>query len=93
MLATWPDLGCGGGRRRRNRIGPDRFRNPNSPASKVEIVEAVTIDPSLNYETAIALRRSDIATVKALDAVLDRFASDGTLAGILDKYGAEASAK
>jgi polar amino acid transport system substrate-binding protein len=64
----------------------------NSPASKVEIVEAVTIDPSLNYETAIALRRSDIATVKALDAVLDRLTADGTLAGILDKYGAEASA-
>ena len=44
----------------------------NSPASKVEIVKGVTIDPSLNYDTAIALRRSDIATVKALDDVLDR---------------------
>ncbi|UEM07879.1 transporter substrate-binding domain-containing protein (plasmid) [Skermanella rosea] len=58
----------------------------------IDAVKGVTVDPSLDYEAAIALRRSDLATVRAVESVLDRLEADGSLARILGKYGLDAAA-
>lgn len=61
----------------------------NSPASPVDVVKGVTVDPTLDYPAAIAFRRSNFATVKAVDEVIDRLEADGSLGRILETYGIE----
>lgn len=58
---------------------------------EIDAVKGVVVDPSLDYEAGIALRRSDLATVRAVEAVLDRLEADGSLARILGRYGLDAA--
>lgn len=59
------------------------------PQSGLRLVDAFSAEPSLHWEVAVGLRKSDQALVDAVNAVLDKLIADGTVKRIYAKYGIE----
>jgi polar amino acid transport system substrate-binding protein len=57
--------------------------------SGLRYVHAYDGEPELRWDLAVGLRRSDDALIDAVNGVLTRFASDGSLARIYATYGVE----
>jgi ABC-type amino acid transport substrate-binding protein len=59
------------------------------PDSGLRLVNAFDSEPRLTWEVAVGMRKSDPALVEAINTVLDKLLSDGTLTRIYAKYGVE----
>src|SRR5260221_13302759 len=59
------------------------------PDSGLRLVNAFDGVPQLTWEVAVGLRKSDAALVDAVNEILEKLISDGTLTRIYAKYGIE----
>jgi len=59
------------------------------PESGLHLVHAFDSVPQLTWEVSVGLRKSDAALVDAVNEILDKLISDGTLTRIYAKYGVE----
>lgn len=59
------------------------------PESGIRVVHIYRDEPELGWTLAIGLRRGDQAMLDALNEVVDRFMSDGTMEAVYAKYGIE----
>lgn len=64
----------------------------NNPDTALAGLDKVLTDPALAFNVAIGMRRTNLATVKRIDAILRQLIDDGTISGILGKYGIESAA-
>lgn len=69
-----------------SQIGFGWYRH-NNPETALAGVDHVLHAPGLRFNVAIALRHTNLATVREFDAILRRLGDDGTIAAILQKYG------
>ena len=65
------------------------YFNLRHPDAKVRFVHAYDAEPELRWNLAVGLRRADPPFREAIDAALDKLASDGTVARIYARYGIE----
>ena len=59
------------------------------PESGLRLVHAFDSVPQLTWEVSVGLRKADSALVEAVNQILDKLISDGTLTRIYAKYGVE----
>ncbi|MFL6580250.1 MAG: substrate-binding periplasmic protein [Burkholderiales bacterium] len=59
------------------------------PESGLRVVHAFDSVPQLTWEVSVGLRKADAALVDAVNEILDKLISDGTLTRIYAKYGVE----
>ena len=59
------------------------------PESGITVVHGFDADPTLTWEVAVGLRKTDQALVDAVNQVLDKLLADGTIKAIYAKYGIE----
>jgi ABC-type amino acid transport substrate-binding protein len=59
------------------------------PESGVKLAYAFDSEPDLHWEVSVGLRKSDQALVDAVNEILGRLLTDGTVARIYAKYGIE----
>jgi polar amino acid transport system substrate-binding protein len=59
------------------------------PESGLQLVHAFDSVPQLTWEVSVGLRKADAALVDAVNEILDKLISDGTLTRIYAKYGVE----
>jgi polar amino acid transport system substrate-binding protein len=57
------------------------------PDSGLRILDALVVDPDLDYNVAITLRNTDAALVEKVNAVLDALKTDGSLVRLFAAYG------
>jgi polar amino acid transport system substrate-binding protein len=57
------------------------------PESPLRILDALVVDPDLDYNVAITLRNTDVALLQKVNAVLDALKSDGSLTRLFADYG------
>ena len=57
------------------------------PESGLRIVDALVVDPDLDYNVAITLRNTDVGLLEKVNAVLDGLKSDGSLTRLFADYG------
>lgn len=69
-----------------SQIGYGWYRK-NHPQTALTGVDHVLHAPGLRFNVAIALRHTDLATVRKIDAILRQLRDDGIIAAILQKYG------
>jgi polar amino acid transport system substrate-binding protein len=69
-----------------SQIGFGWYRK-NNPGTTLAGVDNVLNAPGLRFNVAIALRRTNLATVHRIDAIMRQLRDDGTIATILQKYG------
>lgn len=59
------------------------------PDSGLRLVNAFDGEPQLTWQVAVGLRKSDAALVNAINEILEKLITDGTLDRIYAKYGVE----
>jgi polar amino acid transport system substrate-binding protein len=59
------------------------------PEAGLRLVNAFDDEPRLSWDVAVGMRKSDAALVDAINTVLDKLISDGTVTRIYAKYGVE----
>jgi polar amino acid transport system substrate-binding protein len=69
-----------------SQIGYGWYRR-NNPASALVGVADVLEAPGLRFDVAIALRRTNLATLRRIDAIIRQLRDDGVIPAILAKYG------
>lgn len=58
-----------------------------NPQSGIQMIDLFDEDSGLTWNVAFNIRNTDAALVEAVDKVLERLLSDGTLAAIYAHYG------
>lgn len=74
-----------------SQIGYGWYRR-NDPTSTLVGVADVLEAPGLRFDVAIALRRTNLATLRRIDAIVRKLRDDGVIPAILTKYGIDAPA-
>ncbi|MBA5688694.1 substrate-binding periplasmic protein [Rugamonas apoptosis] len=69
-----------------SQIGFGWYRK-NNPETTLAGIDNVLDAPGLRFKVAIALRRTNLATVHRIDTIMRQLRHDGTIATILQKYG------
>jgi polar amino acid transport system substrate-binding protein len=69
-----------------SQIGFGWYRK-NHPQTALAGVDNVLHAPGMRFNVAIALRRTNLATVRGIDAIVRQLRDDGTIAATMQKYG------
>ncbi|MBA5635616.1 transporter substrate-binding domain-containing protein [Duganella sp. LX20W] len=75
-----------------SQIGYGWYRR-NNPTTALVGVTDVLKAPGLRFDVAIALRRTNLATLHRIDAIIRQLRDDGVISTILAKYGIDSPAR